>query len=133
MVTRSRSAGEARPVRIELNSWCVASIDLSIRLFASARKSSIAAIRAPSLGGTDDRADALARGDAPDVALRQLEHVDREPVVHAQREGGRVHHLEPALDRLEVRELGDELRGRILVRVPVVDALYLVLCHQDRL
>jgi hypothetical protein len=30
-----------------LNSWCVDSIDLSMRLFASARKSSIAAMLPP--------------------------------------------------------------------------------------
>ena len=35
-------------MRMELNSWIVASIDLSIRRFASARKSSIAAIGPPS-------------------------------------------------------------------------------------
>ena len=63
----------------------------------------------------------------------ELEDVDRQPVVHAERERRRVHHLEAALDRLEVRELGDEPRVRVLVRVAVVDALDAVLRHQDRL
>src|SRR5262245_2609702 len=127
---RSRSAGEARPVRIELNSWCVASMDLSIRLLASARKSSIAAMRPPS-GCRDDRADALARGNAADFVPGQLEDEDREPVVHAQGECRRVHDLEAALDRLEVRQLGNEARIGILVRVAVVDALCSVLRHED--
>src|ERR671924_1292573 len=46
---RSRSAGDARPVRTLLNSCRVLSIDLSMRRVASARKSSIAGIYA-SLG-----------------------------------------------------------------------------------
>src|SRR6188474_2896784 len=132
MVMRSRSAGDARPVLIELNSWCVASMDLSIRLFASARKSSIAAMSPPS-GGRDDRADALARGDAADVALGELEDEDRQSVVHAERERRRVHDLEAALDGLEVRERRDEPGCWVLVRVTVIDALHAVLRHEDRL
>src|ERR671918_2897289 len=121
---RSRSAGDARPVRTELNSWCVASIDLSIRRFASARNSSIAATSPSLLRGRDDRADALAPGDAADVPFRQAEDVDREPVVHAQRERRRVHDLEAPLDGLEVGELGEELRLRVLARIAVVHALH---------
>src|SRR5215510_15769664 len=118
---RSRSAGDARPVRMLLNSVWVASIDLSIRRLASARNSSIAAIPLlllPTLSllvrGRDDRADALARRNPADVAFRQLEDVDRQAVVHAERQRGGVHDLQPALDRLDVRELGDELRVRVL-------------------
>jgi len=54
-------------------------------------------------------------------------------IVHAERERRRVHHLEAALDRLQVRDLGQELRVRIESRIPVVDPLDPVLRHQDRL
>src|SRR5439155_26832309 len=52
----------------------------------------------------DDRPDLLAVDDARDVALGELEDVDREAVVHAERQRGRVHHLQPALDRLQMRD-----------------------------
>src|SRR5207244_674755 len=53
--------------------------------------------------GRDDRPDLFAVDDARDVALGELEDVDREAVVHAERQRRRVHHLQPALDRLEMR------------------------------
>src|SRR5207342_224659 len=115
-----------------LNSWCVASIDLSIRRWASARKSSIAAIRR-LLGGRDDRAHALACRDPADVPLRQLEDIDRQTVVHAQAERNGVHHSQAPLDRLEVRELRNEACTRVLSGIAVVDALDCVLAHEDRL
>ena len=62
-----------------------------------------------------------------------VEDVDRQAVVHAQRERGRVHHPQAALDRLHVGDLGQELRVGDLRRVGVVDALDPVLGHQDRL
>ena len=77
--------------------------------------------------------DLLAGGDAPDVALGELEDVDRQVVLHAERERGRVHHAQPALDRLEVRERRQERRVRVVLRVAVVDAPHAVLRHQDRL
>ena len=59
--------------------------------------------------------------------------MDRQLVVHAQRERRRVHYLEAALDRLQVGEAGQELRVLVDARVAVVDAFDLVLRHQDRL
>ena len=127
---RSSSAVEARPVRTLLNSVRVCSIDPSIRRWQSARKSSIAATAHLPFAvvvtivarSRDDGADPLTRGDAHDVPVRELEHVDRNAVVHAQRERRRVHHPEAALDRLEVRQLGQELRVGVGPRVAVVDA-----------
>ena len=55
----------------------------------------------------------LASGDTPDVARRELEHVDREVIVHAERERRRVHHLQPLLDRLQVGQLRDQLGVRV--------------------
>ena len=59
--------------------------------------------------------------------------MDRQVVVHAEGERGRIHHLEAALDRLEVRHLRQEARVRVVARIAVVDALHAVLGHQDRL
>ena len=58
--------------------------------------------------------------------------MDRDAVVHAEGECGRVHHLQATLDRLEVGELGQELGIRVELRVAVVDT-DAVLRHQDRL
>src|SRR5581483_10876042 len=74
------------------------------------------------LARLDDRSDLLAGDDARDVAVHQLEDVDRQLVVHAKRERGRVHDAQPALDRLQVRQLRDECGRRIDTRVAVVDA-----------
>src|SRR5881275_3585902 len=102
---RSRSDGEARPVRTELNSPWVASTDLPIRSRASARSSSIS-----SLIG-DPGPDPLAGHYPLDVALVvHVEDVDREVVLHAQRQRGEVHHAQAPLERLHVGDLRDELR-----------------------
>src|SRR5581483_5773959 len=130
---RSRSAADARPVRTELKCSWVDSTDLSIRRVASWMNSSMLAMGLGSSGGRDDRADPLAGEDAADVAGLEAEDIDRQLVVHAQRERGRVHHLEAALDRLEVRQAGQELRVLVDARVAVVDPAHLVLRHQDRL
>ena len=59
--------------------------------------------------------------------------MDRERVLHAERERGRVHHAQAALDRLEMRQRRQERRVRVLLRVAVVDAPDPALRHQDRL
>src|SRR4051794_16002108 len=57
-------------------------------------------------------ADRFTHDDAADVSgLSQVEDDDRHLVVHAQRDGSRVHHLQPPLEHLQV---GD---GRKLRRV----------------
>src|SRR3954447_14350774 len=106
---RSSSDADARPVRTVPNSVRACSTDLCMRVCASVISSSTVAMSA-LLRCLDDRADLLAAGNASDVALRELEHVDRELVVHAERERCRVHHLQAALDRLEMREPRQELR-----------------------
>src|ERR671925_405337 len=97
---RSSSAAEARPVRTELNSFTIVSTLLSMRRTASWIRSSMIVVLIGSLrglGGGDDRADALPLDDAADVAVGEGEDVDRQAVVHAEGERGRVHHLEPSL------------------------------------
>ncbi len=64
--------------------------------------------------------------------IAHVENVDRQVVVHAERERGRVHYFEPALDRLAVADLGDELGVGICRGVGVIDAFHPVLGHQDR-
>src|SRR5690349_18550949 len=100
---RSRSAADARPVRTVLNSVRACSTDLPIRVCASVISSSTVAMSV-LLRGLDDGADFLAAHNPGDIAFGELEHVNRQLVVHAERECGRVHHLQAALDRLEVRE-----------------------------
>src|SRR5664279_833155 len=111
---RSRSPDDARPVRTVLNSTRACSTDFCIRVCASlVRSSTVVAIARPLLRSLDDRTDVLAGDDATDVAIGKLEDVNAELVVHAERQRGRVHHLEPALDRLQMCELWQELRSRI--------------------
>src|SRR5712691_12437269 len=119
---RSSNPADARPVRTVLNSLCAWSTDLLIRVCASVISSSTVAMPGALLRSLDDRADFIAGDDTTDIAVGELEDVNRELVVHAERERGRVHHLEPALDRLEVCEVGQELRARVEPRVAVVDA-----------
>jgi hypothetical protein len=71
--------------------------------------------------------------DSTDVSLLEGEHVDRQAVVHAERERRRVHHLEAALDRLEVRQLREQRGIWVDPRVAVQDAFDGVLGHQDPL
>src|SRR5919206_4768865 len=101
---RSSSAGLARPVRTEPNSWFVACTDLCMRSLASARSSFVIS----DMGsGCDQRAYALAAHYPVDVALVvHVEDVERDPVLHAQRERGEVHDPKAALERLHV---GDRL------------------------
>src|SRR5438046_8578478 len=101
---RSSSEGDARPVRTELNSPCVASTDLPMRSRASARSSSISSLM------THQGAHPFAGHYPLDVVLVvHVEDVDREVVLHAQRERGQVHHAQPALERLHVGDVGQEL------------------------
>src|SRR4051795_81143 len=102
---RSSKCGEARPVRTVASSPRLDSTDFAIRPSASLSSSSISSTGPPfsSLGGRagDQRAHPLAADDPIYVAgVPHVEDVDGEIVVHAERERGRVHHLEPALDRL---------------------------------
>src|SRR3954463_4352135 len=111
---RSSRCGEARPVRTVASSPRLESTDLLIRPLASSSSSSISSTGLPSSssGGRagDQRAHPLAADDPIYVAsVSHVEDVDGKVVVHAERERGRVHHLEPALDRLAVADRGDEL------------------------
>src|SRR3546814_14557055 len=58
---------------------------------------------------SDHSTDRLALQDGPHVAAaEQVDHDDREGVVHAQRYRGGVHRLEAPVEHVEVAHLGDE-------------------------
>src|SRR4051794_31722023 len=106
---RSSRCGEARPVRTVASSPRLDSTDFAMRPPASSSISSISSTWPPfsSTGGRagDQRAHPLAADDPIYVArVSHVEDVDRQVVVHAERERGRVHHLEIALDRLAVAD-----------------------------
>src|SRR3954469_19688551 len=102
---RSSSEGDARPVLTELNSPCVASTDLAMRSRASARSSSMSSL----IGHEGSHPFA---GHYPlDVALVvHVEDVDRQVVLHAQRQGGEVHDAQALLQCLLVGDLRQERR-----------------------
>src|SRR3954465_7260285 len=124
---RSSSAGLARPVRTEPNSGFVDWTDFAMRSLASARSSSVISLMCRTQG-----AHALAGHYPVDVALVvHVEHVERHAVLHAQRERSEVHDPQPALERLHVRDLGDELGVGVDARVGGPDALPAPLAPQD--
>src|SRR3954469_11479003 len=97
------SVGDGGAVPAEPNSCWVASTDLPIRVRASASSSSISSLIA-------HQCPHPLSGHYPlDVALVvHVEDVDREVVLHAQRQRGEVHHAQALLQRLHVGDGGDE-------------------------
>src|SRR6478736_3429362 len=78
------------------------------------------------------RPDLLAGdGFADGVVLLEVEDEDGDVVVEAEREGGRVHDVEPLLERLDERELVVFDGVVVLFRVLVVDAVHLGGLHDD--
>src|SRR4051812_34908560 len=116
----SSSARFARPVR----TFASSRLSASIALLSPPSRSWRTSFTMASLVGGDERADGLAHDHLPDVApLPQIEHDDREAVVAAQRDRRGVHHLEVALEDVEVREPVEAARVGVLLRVAVVDAV----------
>src|SRR6185369_16434549 len=110
----SRRATAARPVRMCLSSVFNASTEACMRRSVSFLISAIVGMSAPSDAGDGDARsapalrlfhdapDGLPHHHAPDVAGdEEIEDADGHAVLAAERDGGRVHHAEPALeDRL---------------------------------
>src|SRR6185503_5169985 len=65
------------------------------------------------------------------VLLEDAEHVDRQLLVAAQRERGRVHDLEVAVDRLVEADPGVALGARVLLRIRGIDAVDLGRLQHD--
>src|SRR6266545_961571 len=97
MMSFSTRAGAARPVRTLANSWREWLTAFAILSLASSRtieimsSSLMSRTLSPPLphASVDQSANGCTFDDRTDVALaEQVEHHDREVVVHAQRDGG---------------------------------------------
>src|SRR3981081_4030670 len=103
---RSSSAGLARPVRTVPNFCRIDSTAVSMVSLASA---SITSISSDISAAAHQSPHSLAGHYPVDVLLVvHVEDVEREVVLHAQRERGRVHHAQLALDRVHVGDLLEE-------------------------
>src|SRR6185503_9529599 len=124
-MTWSRMPVCARPVRTFARSALKAStllfIFVSVFFFRSG-------ITTRSLGQSQVHQGALVlAGDhaAEGSLAEDAEHVDRQLLVTAQRERGRVHHLEIALDRLVEADAAVAFRARVRLRIASVHAVHL--------
>ena len=65
-------------------------------------------------------------GGSPEVALAEdVEHHDRDLVVHAEREGGGIHDLESAPEGVAVGDRLETLGPGIGPGIRIIDAIYL--------
>ena len=132
---RSSSAGLARPVRTEANS-CVRRLHALAHALAGVGEEFVGDLAHGSLTQRrgDERPHPLAAHYPVDVALVvHVEDVERQPVLHAERERRGVHDVQPALQCVHVGDLVDELALGVRPRVGGVDALDPVLGHEDGL
>src|SRR4029077_215555 len=125
----------ARPVRTlprsTLKAWMLLSIFCSVCFFRSAITSAMAVSRVGQ-SYVNQRALVLAEHHAAQrVFLEDAEDVDRQFLVAAQREGGRVHHFEVARDRLVEADLRVALRARVALGIGGVDAVDLGTLQHD--
>src|SRR5262245_10123122 len=120
--TVSRMLTDARPVRTPPSSRRTCSIWASMRFLTSANRPFRSLTSILSSLRRDGGADGLAGNHPAQVARgAQIEHHDRQLVVHAQRDGGGIHHPEALLQHFQVRD-PLELRGvRLEHRVGGVD------------
>src|SRR3972149_11631382 len=113
-----------------------------MRSVASRRASSIMASPL-SLGGggcvlqyrlevADDGAVILSGGGELDAARHaEVEDDDGEGVLHAEGECGGVHHLEPAVEGVQVAEAQELSRRGVLHRVGLVHSVHVLLGHEQ--
>src|SRR5215813_15586599 len=123
--TLSRSPVLARPVRTLANSRLKRSSAACIRVSRSFTTCCMAL--PPGWYGVvrHDRAYRLAGHDAPDIPpCREVEHHDGQLVVHAERDGRGVHHLEATVEGLDVADAGQLDGLGILQGVGRVDAVH---------
>src|ERR1019366_350311 len=75
-------------------------------------------------GAADERTDRLTdEGSANVAGLHDVEHDDRQPVVHAEGDRGGVHHREATVEHFEVADLGEFHRVGMLEGIRRVDAV----------
>src|ERR1700722_17547798 len=126
-MTPSTITGVALPVWIEENSWRAKSRAFFILALASVSRGwDMGAGVWDEASGVDERADLLAGDAAKDrMVLVEVEDQYRDVVVEAEREGGRVHDLEPLLQGVDEGDLIILHGVRVLLRVLVVDSVHL--------
>src|SRR5689334_6950769 len=108
----------ARPVRTFARSALKACRLLSIFCSVVFLRSLITIARLRAESYVNVRALVLAEDHAlKGAGLEDAEHVDRQLLVAAQRERGRVHHLQVAHDRLVEADPREALRARVALRV----------------
>src|SRR5512146_1270175 len=122
----------ARPVRTLARSALNACRLLSIFCSVLFLRSLITMGRLRGKSYVNQRAFVLAEHHAAQRAgFEDAEHVERQLLVPAQRERGRVHDLEVAHDRLVEADAREALRARIALRVGGVDAVDLRRLEHD--
>src|SRR6185503_18082258 len=124
----------ARPVRTDAMSRRTRSMAPSMRVFTSPNMP-FKSLKSISAGWwllvgrswlADRRADRFAHDHAADVAgLAQVEDDNRQLVVHAERDGRGVHHLELSFEHLQVGDCRVFRRLRVEHRVGGVHAIHL--------
>src|SRR5690606_23267747 len=128
--TRSKSAGEARQVRMAARSLRVDSMTFFIRSSAALRISASLMTRPTS----DEGSDSLAQTDAPEGPRGlEVEDDDGNAVLHAEGGSGRVHDGQALVEEVQVVELIVLLGRRIHPGVGAVDAVHPPLGHEDDL
>src|SRR5438552_2597173 len=145
----STRPGEALPVRTPANSFCTTCSVFCILSSASSSISSIGiapdtnkerrrciersqAMQSAKPGQAqwtastgNEGADLFAQHHPLQIMrLEQVENDDRHPVVHAKREGSRVHHFQLPLQGLQITDLLEPFCPGILLGVTVVDAVH---------
>src|SRR5262245_38018067 len=130
--TGSRIVTVARPLRTPASSCLTWSIAVFIRLLTSPNRPFRSLTSIADTSRRDERADGLADDGAPDVPRRpQVEDDDRQAIVHAERDRGRVHHLQALLEDLQVRDAIESRRSRLDHRIRVVNAVDLCRLEND--
>src|ERR1043165_4396628 len=119
----------ARPVRTlarsALNAWTLLSIFWSVVFFRSTMTMVTSSyVNEGALIFTQHH-------PAQGVLLEDVEHVDRQLLVAAQRERGGVHDLEVLVDRLVEADLRVALRARVALRVVGVHPVHLGSLEHD--
>src|SRR5580658_9000495 len=120
----STNTGEARPVRRPANSCCT--ICSVLVIFSSASRSmSSKSIKTSGWSyitkgssACHQCSDRLAQNHRSEVmGFKEIKDDDRHLVVHAQRKGRRVHHLQPLLQGLQITDMRVTLGLGVLFRV----------------
>src|SRR3954467_9757693 len=122
------SEDDARPVRTfenSLRAWATAFTILSSASLSTRSSSSLMSSELPAAGRSpNQRTDRLTKEYGPHVALgHEVEHDDRNVVLHAQRHRGGIHRAEAAVDDVDVADLCEQRRLRVGARIVGVDAL----------